>query len=242
MRPPRGSGDGRKKRESIPRTRGHAPPRRSGNDATGPQRPGYRHRPPKRSSEGAGGAIMTVFLFLIAISLAAGMIMVMIPKKLDYIQGYPAQATDEASDNLLIKLQTVLTPTEKDIILTEAEVNAYLNKRLKGRQGGPVSAFVKFKGVYADFEPGNVEIFMERSIFGLPFIVSLDLEKRKLKQTSFVAGGGRIGSFAMGTRQFKPIVDAFLRMAVALSEEIQLTKRMASIEFEKDRVVLKPPS
>jgi hypothetical protein len=183
---------------------------------------------------------MTVFLFLVAIGIAVGMIMIMIPKKIDHIQGYPAQASDEAPRNLLTEMQTVLGPRDKDVIFTEGEVNAYVNKRLKGKQTGPVAAFVKFKGVYADFEPNNLEVYIERSVFGLPFIVSLELEKRKLKQTSFVAGGGRIGSFAMGTRQFKPIVDAFLRMAVALSEEVEAAKMMAKIEFEKDRVVLKP--
>ena len=183
---------------------------------------------------------MTVFLFLIAIGLAAAMIMVMVPKKLDYIQGYPAKASDEPPRNLLSEIQAVMELRDKDVIFTEADVNAYLNQRLKGKQGGPVSAFVKFKGVYADFEPNNLEMFLERTVFGLPFIVSLELEKRKLKQTSFIAGGGRIGSFAMGSRQFKPIVDVFLRMAVALNEEIEATKIMARIEFEKDRVVLKP--
>ncbi len=50
------------------------------------------------------------------------------------------------------------------VTLTEEEVNAYLAKKLKLKQGGPMKGFASIKGIYVDFTPDLMEVFIEREI------------------------------------------------------------------------------
>jgi hypothetical protein len=51
-----------------------------------------------------------------------------------------------------------------EVTLTEAEINQYISKNLKMRQGGFMKGFAKVKGVYVDLKPDVMEVFIEREI------------------------------------------------------------------------------
>jgi len=51
-----------------------------------------------------------------------------------------------------------------EVTLTEAELNQYIAKNLKMKQGGFMKGFAKVKGVYVDLKPDMMEIFIEREI------------------------------------------------------------------------------
>lgn len=186
---------------------------------------------------------MTVLLLIVAIGLAVIMGMVLKPKNLKSIQGYPAElllATD--SRNLLGELQAALNPELNDqtVTFTEAEVNQYLNQRIKGKQTGILSALVKYRGIYVDFEPGYAEIFVVRSVVGIPFTVSCRVTQKKSDYKSiWKAGGGTIGSFTMKSKQFKPILEAFLRLSATCKDEMDAMNSMLSIDFGDDQIAFK---
>ncbi len=183
---------------------------------------------------------MTVFLLIVAVGLAVVMAMILMPKDLDEIQGYPAELITEEPRNLLREMQLALDPKnpEGKVTLTEAEVNRYLNLRVGGDQGGPLSALVRYRGVYADLEPEFVELYLVRSVVGLPFTVSCRLtQKQSGYATVWRAGGGSIGRIRLGSKQFKPIIDAFLRLRVVCGDEMDAIRAMREIEFGKDQIV-----
>jgi hypothetical protein len=51
-----------------------------------------------------------------------------------------------------------------EVTLTEAELNQYIAKNLKMKQGGFMKGFAKVKGVYVDLKPDMMEVFIEREI------------------------------------------------------------------------------
>jgi len=234
-------------RQAPPRRKKVAPPRRSG-DMSAPRRdrPGYRRHDPRPAAPAKEGiSLMTVFLAIVAVVLAVIIIMVMIPRDLSSIKGYPARSlSDNASANprnLLAEVQTILGPRDRSLAFTEAEVNAYLNQRVQGNQRGPMKGLVRFRGAYADFEPNRVEFYIDRTVMGIPFTMRLKVTKQRFKhKTTWRAGGGSIGRFGLGSRQFKPIVDAFARLGAACEEEMDAVNMMGNIRFEKDRVILDP--
>lgn len=184
---------------------------------------------------------MTVFLMIVAIGLAIAMGMILMPKDLDQIKGYPTELiTTEESSNLLKEMQVALDPknTDAKVTLTEEQVNRYLNQRVAGDQGGPLGALVKYRGLYADLEPGFVELYLVRSVAGLPFTVSCRLTQQKSGYaTVWRAGGGSIGRIRMGSKQFKPIIDAFLRLRVVCGDEMDAIKAMREVQFGDDQIV-----
>ena len=184
---------------------------------------------------------MTVFLLIVAVGLGVLLVMVLMPKNLKKIDGYPAELATEEPRNLLKELQVALDPKNEveKVELTEAEINTYLNQRIGGKQGGALSFLVKYQGVYADLEPGYAEFFVVRSVVGIPFTVSTKLTQKESGYTTvWRAGGGSIGRIQLGKKQFKPIVDAFLRMRIVLKDEIDAIKAMEKVEFGQDKVAI----
>ena len=51
-----------------------------------------------------------------------------------------------------------------EVTLTEAELNQYIARNVKMKQGGFMKGFATVKGVYVDLQPDVMEIFIEREI------------------------------------------------------------------------------
>ena len=164
----------------------------------------------------------------------------MMPRNLEFIRGYPAgEIGGVKSRNLLAETQQIYGEMDRAVAFSEEEVNAYLNYRIKGTQKGPLSPIVKFKGIYADFEDDLAEFYVERTVFGIPFTMSLKVTKKRLNaKTIWRAGGGSIGRFRLSSQQFKPIIDAFVRLGLACEQEMEAVKKMGMVRFEENRVVL----
>lgn len=54
--------------------------------------------------------------------------------------------------------------SNSEVKITEAELNQYLLKNLKMKQGGFMNDFASVKGVYVDLKPDIMEVFIEREI------------------------------------------------------------------------------
>lgn len=66
-----------------------------------------------------------------------------------------------------------------EVTVTEAELNQYIAKNLKMKQGGFMKDFATMKGVYVDLKPDMVEIFIEREIaqYGDEGVIKTDVFK-----------------------------------------------------------------
>jgi len=185
---------------------------------------------------------MTVLLGVVALGLLAGVVAVLLPKDLSGIAGYPAKSLLEGgaeSRNLLEETQAILFQPGESVEFSEEEFNDYLNARLGGEQKGLMGSFITFEGIYADVEPDTVEFFVERKIFGMPTTMSTRLRLEYFRGLPRSEGaGGTIGKINLSSKQLQPIVEAFTRVLGACRDEALALQHIASIRFEKDKVVL----
>ncbi len=207
-------------------------------------RPGYRGRPNRRPApvHGEGISVFSILLALVALGLMAVVGMIMMPKELDFIKGYSSDGVMNGTKprNLLEEAQKVmLTRGGEDLVFTEEEVNAYLSHRLQGVQTGVLASFVQYKGCYVDFTKENAEFFIERSIFGLPLTMSTKIHIQRFREeVQWRSAGGTIGKFTLGSKQLKPIVEAFKRIRGNFDDERLVIAQMVDIRFEEDKVIL----
>lgn len=210
------------------------------------KRPGSRaprHKRPTHGPVDSGFSPMTVFLLIIALGLGGLMAMVLMPKGLDSINGYPPELVTEKPRNLLPELQGVITAegdAPSEITLTEAELNRYLSERVGGEQSGPLGPLVKFQGVFVDLEPNSAEIFVVRKVAGLPFAVSQKMVRKKSGYADeWDLAAGSLGRITLsGKRQFKPIADVFLRVGRLMDDEIDVINMVTKVEIGDDQVTL----
>jgi len=185
---------------------------------------------------------MSIFMVLLALGLIALILMALRPGDLSGIAGYPQDAlTTEAPAprNLLDEAQRAMVDRSSELVLTEEEVNRYLNERLQASQTGLVSSLVTFRGVYVNFSPGTAEIIIEREIFGRPITKScLIRSETSRRQTQYRVVSWSIGQLDLGARNVKPVMDLFARIRGACSEEWLTLQQMPEVRFEENRVVI----
>lgn len=185
--------------------------------------------------------MMTVFLALVAIAMLVAVAFVMMPKDMSAVKGYPIDpmAAKSTPRNILKELQTMLLKRDSDLVLSEAEVNQYLNHRLQGQQEGALAPIVKFKGVYADFSPDVAEFILEREIFGFPITMTSQVVAERSRGFVLKPSGWTIGKIELsGNRNLKPVIDSFVRLRQSFQDEYEAVKRMADVRFEQDKLVI----
>jgi hypothetical protein len=206
--------------------------------------PGSRsRRPPQRPVYDSGFSMMTVFLGLVAIAMLGVVAMVFQPREMSEVAGYPSKVSlgGEKPRNLLEEAQRAMIDRSAVLVLSEEEVNRYLNHRLAGEQTGAMSAFVKFRGVYVDFSPGEAEIIVEREFFGMPMTMSARLRNERFRQQIvYKPSGWTIGKISLGARNVKPVIDLFLRMRDTCIDEYHVLQQMREVTFEQNQIALNP--
>ena len=186
-----------------------------------------------------GGGMMNVFLLLVGLGMLAVAVMVMLPKGLSSVSGYPAESLNNtAPKNLLAEVQQVMISRNSEIGFSEEEVNQYLNHRLQGDQTGVMGAMVTFKAIYIDLVEGGFEVIVEREFFGMPITMSSEFEVKRFRhQVQYLPKGWTIGRLNFGSRNIKPIVEMFSRMKASCQEEMFTMQQLMDIRFEDNRIV-----
>ncbi len=218
---------------------GRAPQRRP--LATPRKVPGAGYQRPRPSYNSGGGiSVMTVFLTLMAMVMLAVVTLVVLPRDMSGVSGYPVNPlTASPPRNLLEEAQKTMVTRTADLSFTEEEVNQYLNHRLQAEQTGPIGALVKFRGIYIDFTPGLADIIIERELFGMPLTMSATVSTDKFRQqTTYHATNWRLGRIDLGKRNIKPVMDLFMRLRMSCLDEFQTLQQMIDVRFEEDKVVL----
>ncbi|NOX99741.1 MAG: hypothetical protein GXP30_08445, partial [Verrucomicrobia bacterium] len=182
------------------------------------------HRPPPATSSGL--SMFTVLLLIVAVGISYLMVMVVVPRDLSSIKGYPSDADDEKPvRNLLPESLDTLTQRDNRMVISEEDMNRYLRKRVAGKQEGAMGSFMKFEGVYVDFKKGYVDAYVVRSVFGLPFSISCKVTKGEKFKGGYnweLGRGGSIGSLNVPGRQLQPIIKVFSTLSVICKDELQI--------------------
>ena len=189
-----------------------------------------------------GGGMMNVFIGLIGVAMLVLVVMVILPKDMSEIAGYPINPVNEKEPrNLLSDAQKVMVNSSEEAVISEADLNAYLNHRIQGEQGGLMGSMVSFKGVYVDLMPNGAEVYVLREFFGMPVTLSSRFKADSFKyQMRYVPVEWTIGKISFGSRNIKPVIDMFGRIKEATQEEYYTLQQLGEIRFERDQVTLVP--
>ena len=125
----------------------------------------------------------------------------------------------------------------KRVDFNEAEINAYLQQRLKTKDTG--IAGMEFKRAYVNLMPGVIHIGSEQSLFGLPLYsgVLYRIEVRDGTFTPTILGGnfGRLAVHPLGMQY----LDFFFRKLWAvLGNERKQMDRMQTVLVQKGTITL----
>ena len=182
---------------------------------------------------------MTVLLALIAVGFLGAVVMVMMPKDLSHIQGYPAAKLDtNAPRNLLTEAQAIMFDPDKSVEFSEEEVNRYVNSRISGEQKGTLGSLMKYEGTYVDFDENVAEIYVLRSVFGMPVTMSSRMRIERFRsEVKWVAAGGTLGKINLSSSHLQPVIQVYLRMMQSFKDEVGVINHMANIRFEKDKMI-----
>lgn len=216
----------------------HRAPQRK--PVAGRNAPSSRRPAPKPVTYGGGISLMTVFLSIVALGMLAAVAMVVLPRDMSQVGGYPVNPlAGEKPRNLLAEAQKIMIDRNAELALSEEEVNRYLNQRLQGEQKGPMAALVKFRGVYIDFASGTADIIVERELFGMPITMSAKLAAEQARGRAYYKQAGwTLGRIDLGARNVKPVIDLFLRLRGACLDEYHVIQQMSDVRFEENRLVL----
>ena len=216
----------------APQRRPSTPPRKVPGGGYSRPRPTY--------NTGGGFSFMTVFLTLVAMGMLAVVVLVVLPRDMSPVAGYPVNPlTSGKPRNLLAEAQKEMVSRTADLSFTEEEVNQYLNHRLQAEQTGPMASLVKFRGVYIDFTPGIADIIIERELFGMPLTMGATISTDKFRQqTIYRATNWQLGRIDLGKRNIKPVIDLFLRLRMSCLDEFQTLQQMVDVKFEENKVIL----
>jgi hypothetical protein len=209
-------------------------------------------------SPGCFGKLLRLWVFLFMAGLITAMAYVAKPQPLDDIGGYGRTAAEGESRDLKAVLEASLHHGHP-LALSEAEINRWLGRTLKTRQGGMLAKHVSLDRVWIRLNQGIAEIIMERRIMGRPCTLSMFViieqtrGKRGIRTVINRHGGryldnlpaplrgGRFGSLVVPQGFLNLVVASFGGVAALYDEEIKLAlESMAVIRIDDDRLVLEP--
>ena len=133
---------------------------------------------------------------------------------------------------------TLAIPQPRSITFAEAEVNAYLMKKVKGKDA--LIPGVEFKRMYVNCLGGDVlRVGAEQSLWGYPLYSGM-MFKLGVENGQFGAKcvGGNFGRLAVHPAIMKYADFAFQKLWVALKREREQMDKMQKVVVEKGRIQL----
>jgi hypothetical protein len=131
------------------------------------------------------------------------------------------------------------SPVAKTVTLTTADINGYLQYRIKSKSTGLIGDEVKFLRVFVTLDEGVIRITTEQSIFDRPVYgtsyYKLSIKDGKLAATNV---GGNFGRLMIHPELMKYVDGVFQNLWDALSSEKRLLDKFQSIEVHKDHIDL----
>jgi hypothetical protein len=215
--------------------------------------------PKPKSRGGCLGKLMSLILLAAAGGLGSAFFFIAQPQDLSDIGGYGPAARGTPARDLAVVLKSSLD-RGYPLTLTETEINHWLGRTLKTKQGGLLADQISLERVWVRLgEDGVAEVIMERQVMGRPFTVSMFLQVEQLQgpkslrtEVQLHGGpfhenlprpprGGRFGKLVVPQGFLILVKPSFEKLAAAFTSEIRLAfEEMARMRIEKNRLVLDP--
>jgi hypothetical protein len=208
---------------------------------------------------GCFGRLTFLFVVLLLGGFAAALYFIAQPQTMDDVSGYRVGGGSGHSRDLR-KVMENAVERGYPVTISEAEINRYIRRTLKTRQGGTLSKWVSIKGVAVRLEDGRAEIIIERRIAKHDFTVSmyLNIEQTEdaegsiktalnlhggpfFEQVPWLNRGGRFGQLVVPQGFLVLVLDSFRAIAKDYESELNLAfEKMTRIRIEKNQLVLDP--
>jgi hypothetical protein len=215
---------------------------------------------PSKPKSGGGclGKLLLLILLAGASVLGTAVFFITQPQDLTDIGGYGPMAKTAPAREMTAVLKNALD-RGYPVTLTESELNQWLGRTLKAKQGGLLAEQVSLDRVWVRLADGHAEVIMERSIMGMPFTTSMFLRVEQLQGRNGVMTevhmdggpyhesvpnpprGGRFGKLVIPQGFLLLVKPAYEKLVPLFREEIRLGfEEMARIKIERNRLILDP--
>ena len=174
-------------------------------------------------------------MFLVTVAMIAFVFFIFAPRDIGTdVSGYPYDPAAHSGQprNLLREAEDKLVKDEGNLTFTEEQVNTYLNQRLDVTQKGLFGGFTTVEGIYMDFHPNEVTIFIQRKVFGVPFTVD-STWKYYLSNEKYIreCTQSRMGKLTAKGAMLAPVMAPFNRFIDACEREKKLLNDLSLIHI-----------
>lgn len=212
--------------------------------------------PPKSSCL---GKLVTLFAFGGVAALGVAVSYIWQTQDLSDLKGVGPSAVGKKSPDLNVVIKNSLNGGYP-ITITEEDLNLYLRQTLEAKQGGLLEEWVKLKGVAVRLTEDQVEVILEREVFGYASTLSMyvgieqsinpkgavvtDIRlggKPYHESVSHPIRGGRFGKLEVPQGFLKLVLPAFESLGAVYKEEVEDgINAMQRIKIDKGKVLLDP--
>ena len=215
---------------------------------------------PNVKSGGCLGKLVGLLVFAMLVGVGAALYYIAMPQDLSDIGGSSPSLTKPASPPR--DMRAVLTKSiegDYSVQISETELNQWLARELKLKQGGELAQWVTLKRVCVRLREGVAEVIIEREIAGHPLTTSMFLQVEQTETAKGIstqihlhgggfhemapipARGGRFGQLTVPQGFLITVMPDFKKIASLFDTEIDLGfQRMARIKIEDKRLMLDP--
>lgn len=215
---------------------------------------------PSKPKSGGGciGKLLVLILLVASGGLGTALFFIAQPQDLTDVGGYGPMAKPAPARDMSVVLKNAIDRGYA-VTLTEAEVNQWLGRTLKAKQGGLLAGQVSLDRIWVRLAAGYAEVIMERKIMGMPFTTSMFLRVEQLQGARGVMTevhldggpyhesvpkpprGGRFGKLVVPQGFLLLVKSGYEKLVPLFREEIRLGfEEMSRIKIEKNRLVLDP--
>jgi len=202
------------------------------------------------------GKVMRLLIFVVCLGFIAVIYYMAQPQDVTDIDGRDPSVSPPRD------LQEVLTKAVEgrySVMITEAEINQMLHRKLVAKQGGLLEGNAVIKSVLVRLKPDIAEVILVRDVFGREVTVSMYLQIEQVESQSGISTqihlhgadlqstsrvpkkGGRFGQLTVPQGFLVVVMPDFIKIADALSTEIELGfEKMTRFKIDDKRITLDP--
>ena len=213
---------------------------------------------PKKTGGGCFGKLFMLMIVFGGLGISAAVFFITQPQDLTDIGGNSPAVRAVPVRDLKVVLQNSLD-RGYPVTLTETELNQWIDRNLKTKQGGLLGSLCTLDHVWVRLDDGVAEIITVRTIMGQPFTTSMFLKVEKFQgaravqteahlhggpyhpQAAFLNRGGRFGKLVVPQGFLVLVLPAYKNLAKVFHDEIELgINQMGRVKIDKNRLVLDP--
>ena len=201
-------------------------------------------RPPAAAQHSGHGGFMAALALLMLALFAFLFFLAFQAESLDDVAGVQSAPGTRVPN--LKSLIAVGLSSGKDVAISEAEINGFIQATLHARQAGPLAAKGPLRGVVVRLKDGELEVILRRQLFGRPHTIAVHLAPSRETLPSgqarwnILPDGGKVGRLPVGGALLQLILKPVLQIGSAYSKELDILSYASSIRVEDDRILFGP--